>query len=59
MLHLSQGTHASLKDNQKAKSTVGAIITATGSLGKPGCNHLVLKSMMTGYVTIIIPIMRI
>ena len=29
-----QGTHISLKDNTKAKATVGAIIDGMGSLGK-------------------------
>ena len=33
-LVLLQGTHKSLKDNQKAKATVAAIIDGTGSLGE-------------------------
>ena len=31
--YIFQGTHKSLKDNQKAKATVGAIIDGMGSLG--------------------------
>ena len=34
---MSQGTHKSLKDNQKAKATVAAIINGTGSLGEIMC----------------------
>ena len=46
----TQGTHKSLKNNQKAKSTVGAIISATGSIGKPGLatSHPWLLSAMEG-----------
>lgn len=32
--YVVQGTHKSLKDNTKAKATVGAIIDGMGSLGK-------------------------
>ena len=42
---LVQGTHESLRENQKAKATVGAIIDGMGSLGAA------FGPLVTGFVS--------